>query len=185
MQIPPIPSWDAIHPLVIHFPIVLLLLTPLFIVIAAALRPPRNVPYMVAALIVLLLGTGSLFAAASSGEEAAELAERGGAMESVLNAHEHLATRTEITFSVLSLLFLGLFLWPRIAKRAETRITSTVLPLGFLALYLVGTASLVHTAHAGGRLVHEFGVHAIMPSQSGEVTNSPSKPNASQKEDSD
>jgi hypothetical protein len=36
-------------------------------------------------------------------------------------------------------------------------------PLVFLGAYLVGLVYLVNTAHAGGRLVHEFGVHAMIP----------------------
>ena len=88
MQFPPLPSWDAIHPLLIHFPIVLLLLSPLFVLIAAVVRPPGNRPYMTAALITLLLGTFSVFLAASSGEEAAELADRAGGVNAVLAAHE-------------------------------------------------------------------------------------------------
>ena len=31
LQLPPMPTWDAMHPLLIHFPIVLLLISPLFI----------------------------------------------------------------------------------------------------------------------------------------------------------
>jgi hypothetical protein len=47
-----------------------------------------------------------------------------------------------------------------------TRISSTAAPLVFLAVYSVGIVYLVNTAHAGGRLVHEFGVHAMHPAQS-------------------
>ena len=32
---PPVPSWDAMHPMVVHFPIALLLVAPLFVVMAA------------------------------------------------------------------------------------------------------------------------------------------------------
>lgn len=165
-QFPPIPSWDAMHPLIIHFPIALLLLTPLFVVISAAVPPAKSRPYILAALIVLFLGTGGLFLAASSGEEAAELADRAGGAGAVLSAHEALATKTEVVFSVLSVALAGIFLWPILLRRRESRVTSTILPLVFLALYSVGVSSLVNTAHAGGRLVHEFGVHALLPHES-------------------
>lgn len=162
-QFPPVPTWDAMHPLLIHFPIVLLVLAPVFVVIGAALRPPANRPYMTVALIMLLLGSLSLFLAASSGEEAAELADRSGGVNSVLAAHEALASTCEILFSVLSAIFAGIYIWPRLFRRIETRVTSTVVPLAFLSLYSVSLLYLVNTAHAGGRLVHEFGVHAMMP----------------------
>ena len=117
---PPMPSWDALHPLIIHFPIALLLLCPLFVLISAILRPAMSRPYMVASLIVLFLGTGSLFIAASTGEEAAELAERGGAMSAVLETHEHLASEAKIAFSILSAILMGIFLLPRFLKPPES-----------------------------------------------------------------
>ena len=163
MQYPALPGWDAIHPLVIHFPIVLLLLSPLLVLIAAVLRPPGNRPYMTVALITLLLGTFSLFLAASSGEEAAELADRAGGVNAVLAAHESLASTCEILFTIYLALFAGLFIWQWLSRGRRSRITSTAAPLVFLAVYSVGLVYLVNTAHAGGRLVHEFGVHAMIP----------------------
>jgi uncharacterized membrane protein len=162
LQLPPLPSWDALHPLIIHFPIVLLLLSPLFILISALLSPQRGRPYMVVALSLLLLGTGTLFIAASTGEAAADLAERGEGMNAVLAAHESLASETRIVFTVLSAILLGTFAVFRVLRRQETRLASRYLPLTFLALYTVGILFLVNTAHAGGRLVHEFGVHALI-----------------------
>jgi uncharacterized membrane protein len=162
-QFPPIPTWDSLHPLIIHFPIVLLLLSPLFILIGAALSPSKGKPYTVAALIILLLGTVSLFVAAETGEAAAKLAERGKAVNAVLAVHEELASETEIVFSGLSVIFLVMVALPGILRQQETRLFTTLMPLSFLVLYAVGVLFIVNTAYAGGRLVHEFGVHAIIP----------------------
>ena len=164
----PFPSWDAMHPLLIHFPIVLLLFVPLLVAIGAAMPPPRNRPFMTVALITLLLGSLSLFLAASSGEEAAELADRAGGVNAVLATHEAMASTCEVLFAGFSAIFAGLYLWPRLSRRIERRLTSTIAPLIFVALYSVGLVYLVKTAHAGGRLVHEFGVHAIMPQNGGQ-----------------
>jgi len=165
-QFPPLPGWDAMHPLLVHFPIVMLLLAPLFILIAAILRPPANRPYLTVALVMLLLGTFSLYLAASSGEEAAELADRDGAVNAVISSHQALASTCEILFSIFSACFAGIYLWPRFSRRLETRINSTVAPLVFVSLYSMGLLYLINTAHAGGRLVHEFGIHAVMPQDS-------------------
>jgi len=107
LQIPPLPTWDSLHPLIIHFPVVLLLLSPLFILISLVLAPPKGKPYMIAALLVLILGTGSLFIAGSTGHAASELAERGGAVDKVLEMHEDLASKTQIVFAGLSVILLG------------------------------------------------------------------------------
>ena len=56
--LPPIPSWQAIHPLIVHFPIVLLLIAPLFIVMGVVPRPARSFPFLLVALILMTLGTG-------------------------------------------------------------------------------------------------------------------------------
>ena len=157
------PAWDSLHVLIIHFPIALLLLSPVFIVISAVLNPPKGRPYMIAALITLLLGTASVFVATSTGHASAELAERGGAVDAVLKAHEEMAEETQIVFAGLSAILLGMFTVPRLLRRDENRLFSSFLPSAFLALYTVGVLFLVNTAHAGGRLVHEFGVHAILP----------------------
>ncbi|MDE3188530.1 MAG: hypothetical protein KGM96_13530 [Acidobacteriota bacterium] len=162
-ELPPIPTWDSLHPLIIHFPIALLFLCPLFIGLSAVLTPPKGRPFLIAALIVLLLGTASLFIAASTGKAAGELADRGGPVDSVLASHEDLASETRLIFSGLSAILLGMFFLPRILRRQETRIFSTVLPLAFLVLYSVGILFLVNTSHKGGLLVHEFGVHALPP----------------------
>ncbi len=166
-QFPPMPNWDALHPLIIHFPIALLLLSPLFVAISAVLPAPRGRPYMIAAILVLLLGTAGMYVAMSTGKAAAEIAERENAVNAVLETHESLAMETEIVFSVLSVILLGMFLLPRVLRCRETRLFSTLLPLTFLAFYSVGLVFLVNTAHAGGRLVHEFGVHALIPAASG------------------
>ena len=163
LHLPPFPTWDSLHPLIIHFPIVLLLLSPLLLLISVAVSPSKARPYMLVALLVLLLGTASLFVAVSTGEAAGELAERGGAINGVLESHEELASETRIIFSILSTILLGIVALPIALRRKDSRLFSTLLPVTFLALYSVGAVFLVNTAHQGGRLVHEFGVHAMLP----------------------
>jgi uncharacterized membrane protein len=164
LQFPAIPSWDALHPLVIHFPIALLLIAPIFIVVGAVLSPAKGRSYLIAAMVLLLVGTASIFVAVETGEAAGKLAERTPGMARVLEMHEFLAERTQAVFSVLSVIFLALLAVPWSLKRADTRLTTTILPLAFLVLYSAGALLLVNTAHNGGRLVHEFGVRALVTS---------------------
>src|ERR1051326_5344086 len=164
LQFPTIPTWDALHPLVIHFPIALLLMAPIFMVIGAVLTPAKGRSYLIAAMVLLLFGTASIFVSVETGEAASKLAERAPGMQQVLEAHESLAERTEAVFSVLSVIFLALLAVPWFLKREDTRLTTTVLPLAFLILYSAGALLLVNTAHNGGRLVHEFGVRAMATS---------------------
>jgi hypothetical protein len=74
-----------------------------------------------------------------------------------------LASEAKVAFSILSLTLLGIFFLPRFLRPQRARLFSTILPIAFLISYSAGIGLLVNTAHAGGRLVHEFGVHAMMP----------------------
>ena len=162
LQFPPIPSWDALHPLIIHFPIGLLLIAPVFIIAGAALKPAKGRSFLLAAMILLLVGTAGVFIAVETGEAAGKLAERVPGVEQVLETHESLAESTRVVFSVLSVIFAALLAAPRLLKRPDTRLTTTILPLAFLVLYGAGALLLVNTAHNGGRLVHEFDVRAMV-----------------------
>jgi uncharacterized membrane protein len=160
LTLPPLPSWHAIHPLIVHFPIALLLVAPLFIVIGMVRKPDRGFQFMLVALILMALGTVSTFSAASSGEAAGELAEKIPQAKAVLEQHQELAETTELAFAALTLIFASILFVPRFLKAPPTRSTSTVLPLVFLLFYATGTITLANTAHQGGRLVHELGVRA-------------------------
>ena len=164
LHLPPIPSWDALHPLIIHFPIALLLIVPLFILIGAALQPLKGRSYLIVAMVLLLVGTAAIFVAIETGEAAGKLAERVPGVEQALETHESLAERTRVVFSVLSVIFVALLFVPRLLKKTDTRLTTTILPLAFLVLYGAGALLLINTAHNGGRLVHEFGVRAMVAS---------------------
>ena len=162
LMVPPIPSWQTIHPLIVHFPIALLLIAPLFIVIGVLRKPSRSFPFLFVALILMTLGTVSTFVAASSGQAAGELVESAPQAKAVLEQHEELAETTEIAFSALTLIFATILFVPRLLRRERTRVISTFLPLVFLMFYATGAITLANTAHQGGRLVHELGVRAQM-----------------------
>jgi uncharacterized membrane protein len=163
-QFPPIPSWDALHPLIIHFPIALLLIAPLFIIVGAVMHPAKGRAYHLAGLALMCLGTVAVFVAVATGEAAGEVSERIAGVKQVLDTHETLAERTRIVFSVLSVIFTAVLFVPRLLKHVESRLVTTTLPLAFLVLYCAGVLLLVNTAHNGGRLVHEFGVRAVVSS---------------------
>ena len=127
IHFPPIPSWDALHPLVIHFPIALLLVVP-FLIVVGALRPPeRGRTILYVALGLMIAGTLGTFVAVASGEAAAQLAERSPEVDAVLERHEQLAEATRIAFSVLTVVFAAILLIPVILKQTanRTRVHST------------------------------------------------------------
>lgn len=162
-ELPPIPSWDGLHPLIVHFPIALLLVAPVLIV-AALVLGRRGRGLSVAALILMILGTASTFISVSTGEAAGKLADRSPEINAVIEHHEQLAERTRLVFSLLTVVFAGIVIAPRIIGREASRPAAVIVTALFLVMYAAGSAVLVNTAHNGGRLVHEFGVRALMPS---------------------
>jgi hypothetical protein len=59
----------------------------------------------------------------------------------------------------LTVVFAAIVFVPRVIRRPLPRLASVAAGVVFLALYLCAAVVLANTAHQGGRLVHELGVH--------------------------
>ena len=160
-QMPPIPSWDALHPLIIHFPIALLLVAPLFVIAALLVSAQKRQVFMICALALMILGTTSVYLAVETGEAAGKRAERTMQVKAVLERHEDLAEKTRLTFTLLTAILACILVAPRLVKLEPSRTTSVIVSVVFLALYGGAAQLLTNTAHNGGLLVHEFGVTAL------------------------
>jgi uncharacterized membrane protein len=160
--LPPIPAWNELHPLVIHFPIALLLVAPLFIVAGIIANPQKGRPFLVVALSLMVLGTIGTVLAVGTGVAAAEVTHRTAAMSAVLERHQELAETTRDIFGLLTVIFATILFLSRLLEREPTTAVARILALAFLLFYSAGTVVLVNTAHNGGRLVHEFGIHALL-----------------------
>ncbi|HXJ96027.1 MAG TPA: DUF2231 domain-containing protein [Terriglobia bacterium] len=160
IQLPPIPDWNRLHPLIVHFPIALLLVAPVFVILGALLAPTKGRSFLTSALILMVMGILSLFVALETGDAASKLAGETVQIKQVLEQHEKFAETTCILFAALTAVFAYLVVLPKILKRELSRTLSASLLVAFLILYGTGALFLVNTAHQGGRLVHEFAVDA-------------------------
>lgn len=172
-MLPPIPSWDGLHPIIVHFPIALLIVAPILIVLGMIFHKSGKA-FMVSAFVLMLIGTIATFIAVSTGESAGELAEGMANVESVLENHEELAETTRNIFTALTAIFAAIIFIPLIFKKELGRAIVIPLSLAFLLFYGAGIVVLLNTAHEGGRLVHELGVRAIMASN-GQTTIQPNQ----------
>ena len=173
MMFAQIPAWDALHPLVIHFPIALLLTVPVLLVTGLIWQKNSRGLYL-SALALMLIGTIGTWLAIATGEAGEGMAERIAGAEAVLHRHEELAEITRTIFTALTLIFAAMLFAPRLLKKEPGRRTATIVTSAFLLFYLAGTVVLASTAHQGGRLVHELGVRAaISPDATGGETNNP------------
>lgn len=147
------------HPLVVHFPIALLLVTPLLI-LCSAMFPTQRTAFGLSALLLMGVGTLGAVVAVATGSAAGELAERSPQVVRALENHEELAESTRMVFVLLTAVFTAIVVAPLVRGRSWPSGVYAVLIGVFLVVYSGGALLLVNTAHQGGRLVHQLGVHA-------------------------
>jgi uncharacterized membrane protein len=146
-------SIALVHPMLVHFPIVLLItacsLDIIVLLIKKDLANRQCLPLV--ALSALLLGTLSAGIAAIFGDIALDKAISLGFPRGPLETHETLALITIAVFSVHCLLRL-LALWRRIPLRGR---------IGWVSALpgMVGVFLLIFTAYYGGELVYHYGVN--------------------------
>ena len=141
---------NPLHPAIVHFPIVLILIGTLVAVIALILRR-GPLPWVAAGL--LSLGSLGALAAAWSGEEDAEMAgEISTRAESLLDEHEEWGETTRnvaMVAAVLAVVAAALSRFPRAAL---------VLSILTVVFSLFASYCVAQTGHYGGQLVYKKGV---------------------------
>ncbi len=156
---PPLPPYNGLHPLVVHFPIALLLVVPLFIAIAAVWKAQSRA-MLLSAMILCVLGTASAFLATSTGGAAEDLAEKVQGAKATLHEHEEraeLARNLFIAVTVMLALVTVAYFHFYAKVGAALRIGSAIV---ILAICAAPALVLANAAHLGGELVHVYGVKA-------------------------
>jgi uncharacterized membrane protein len=161
-MLPPWPGWDGLHPLVIHFPVALLLIAPVFLVLSA-ISARHATGFSVSALILLAIGTTAAYVAVETGEAAAELADRTEAITAGIMRHQTMADRTVLVFTAITVTYAILLVLPLLVKRLAARRARVIVAMLMLVAVLGGGLQVAATAHQGGMLVHRLGVHAMQP----------------------
>jgi uncharacterized membrane protein len=152
------PPWSHLHPLVIHFPIALLMVAPL-LVLLGLLWPRERSGIHACAGLLLLLGTVSAFLAVITGMAVPSPGAPSPALQTALEAHEQLGKWTLLLFGCLSLAFLAIQWLSRLLKSRMSPAWILTLHLLWLVLAAGALLPLTRTGHLGGRLVHELGIH--------------------------
>jgi len=139
---------SPLHPVVVHFPIVLLLLGSVGAV-AAAFTRRWQLPLVTA--ILLGLGAVGSVVAAQTGEREGEIVNENPAIEAVLEQHAEWAERTQTASIVVALI--------AVAALVTTRWPVAARGLGIAAGVgaLLVAWCVIQTGHYGGQLVYRHG----------------------------
>lgn len=159
--LPMIPNWDGIHPLLIHFPLTLFFLAPVFVLFASLTKATTRRTFLISALTVLFLGITSTYATFEAGQTAAASMTEAGEVKTVMERHQELASLARSSLTTATLFFALTFLMCTCFHLQLHELTG-VLPLGSVVFYALGLFWLINTAYHGERLVHEFGVGSIV-----------------------
>ena len=174
---PPLPPWAGLHPLIVHFPIALLLLA--WLPAALALLParvwswatPASSPLApglrAAALLLMLLGSGAAVLAVETGEAASELGDRGDlfpvdVVGAAVSNHQEWGESTRNAFGALTILYAALLVVPRWIKPLNRPRVALAAQGVFVVLYLTACMLVVWTGHLGGLLVHKYGIRGFV-----------------------
>jgi uncharacterized membrane protein len=141
-----------LHPMLVHFPIALLIISVLFDVIGVAFKRDS---LREGALWLLVLGLLGGLGAVLSGGMAEEVAEKAGIAKALLERHETWAFVTMGIFGVL-------FVWRLFLRNHFTALTLAI----YLVIASIGIGTLGVTGYFGGDLVYEHGAGVRQAAQS-------------------
>jgi uncharacterized membrane protein len=157
--LPYIPSWDALHPFISHFPIVLLLLAPILILIGLLLPAKRNNLFIIAVWF-MVVGTFGVYLSCATGDAARNVAQKTPEISAAIEVHENLGSILRVVFTFLTICLAVLQYAPNIlGKKIHPKIF-VLLIIVFLVMYGAASLLIFNAAHTGALLVHKLGVHA-------------------------
>lgn len=164
------PALSQVHPLIVHFPIALLMVVPLLVLLGLVWREHRPGIH-IATLVLLMIGTSLAVLAVISGLSAAGSVQPTPELRAALESHERLAKRNAFFYADLTMAFILIQLAPLLWKSWDSRRRILLLNLAWLMVSLGANVLLIRTGHLGGRMVHELAsrphAHPALPATEG------------------
>ena len=161
MSFPIIPSWEGIHPALVQFPIVLLLVAPVLLIVSLFARRAWRT-WAGASLLLMMLGAFATWLAVASGHAGGQLVVKTPELEQAIARHEAFGIMTRNMFTLLAVVYALVMLAPAMIKQQLPAAARISLHALFLVVYLGFTLLIGNTAMRGGQLVHDLGVRAMV-----------------------
>jgi uncharacterized membrane protein len=156
--VPALPAWSDLHPFLVHFPIALLAVAPVFL-IWGSLRLPSAAGAARAGILLTVAGTLTLLLAFSSGEAGRGRVPRTEAVQEELAEHTEHGGLARIAMVIATVGLLALHVRGGLARSGRV---ATGIRIALFLVYGFGLFQVLDAAHHGGRLVHVHGVHVDM-----------------------
>ncbi|NDC37245.1 MAG: hypothetical protein EBZ48_04240 [Proteobacteria bacterium] len=145
---------ELLHPVLVHFPIALLLVASVFEV-ASLIGSVEHRKFLRGTTVLLfVLGTAAAWAAVWAGEEAGDIVQRTLCSPDILELHEDWGERSAWIFTLVTVL--SLLRWKLIGAPLLSGI--------IVVLAVAGSASLGYAGHLGATLVYQQGAAVYRPS---------------------
>lgn len=144
---------ELIHPMLVHFPIVLVI-TALAFDLYGIFRPSRTlspIPAFETASILLIAGAVAAIVTAFFGDSAFDVALGRGFTDAQLETHQTMGIATAVILPVLAAV--RAWIWWRHDNQRTAGAVAAV------ALNLIAVVMVIVTAYFGGRLVYDLGVN--------------------------
>lgn len=163
---PPIPPLEGMHPIVVHFPLGLLLIAWIPMLLCVVDKKRRG-KWMHTALTILVIGTLFTFAAVFTGEATEEIiGSTTQIIEDAVHEHEETAESARNYFIVTTVLFFFATIARKKLEASKKKPALIVIAILVALGYGLGTLTLANAGHQGGVLVHQYGIHAPITSVS-------------------
>ena len=125
----------------------------------------RRGVWLIAAFLLLVLGTAASFGAVITGEEAEHIiGAKTQAIKTAIHDHEETAEMARNLFIVVTVLFaITLILRAKLTNPENPKKKKPAVIVGGLLIaitYTLGALALANASHQGGILVHDLGLHA-------------------------
>lgn len=152
--IPPLPNWSGLHPLLTHFPVALILMSPVSIILGALLDGRWSKRFLMMSLVFLGLGAALMYFAILTGIDAVSFHQLSTEMQGVLEEHRSMAQGATSAFTLAVLLYALTLVIRWCLGVDDNRMVATILPIAFLVFYCIGIFQLFNAVQHGAQLVH-------------------------------